>query len=116
MNFSLTLDLSERGSCDDVHGNPYNGYRLSLYENGVLVLSSYLNIEQWDAFGKKCRNDRAEKFFLGCGRDSYNGKFYVGYEKMILKNCRFYTRPLSSDEIKLNYDTRLAYDREVDEY
>ena len=117
MNFSLTLNLSKRGKGVDVRNDPYEGYELSLYENGVLVNSSYLNINQWEAFKSNCISQSANSFFLGGTRNTSSEKgSYVGYGKMILKNCRFYTRPLSSDEVKLNYDTRLAYDGKVNEY
>ena len=112
VNFSLTLNLSEEGESVDVKNQPYSGYKLKLYENGVEVKSSYLNKEQWENFKKDCKSQSADSFFLGSIRngDAEKGKF-TDYGKMILKNCRFYTRPLSSKEIKLNYDARLAYDK-----
>ncbi len=113
VNLSLTLNLSEIGDSINVNKEPYRGYKLSVYENGVLVKSSYLNVEQWEDFKKTCKSYSADSFFLGSTRngDTTGGK-YTNYGKMILKNCRFYTRPLSDEEIKLNYDTRLTYDED----
>ena len=112
MNFSLTLNLSEEGERVDVKKRPYSGYKLTLYENGVEIESSYLNKEQWENFKELCKSQSADSFFLGSIRngDAEKGKF-TDYGKMILKNCRFYSRPLNSKEIKLNYDTRLVYDK-----
>ena len=74
-------------------------------------MSSYFNIKQWEAF--KGNAKAADSFFLGNLRSaSSEGGAYNEYGKMVLKNCRFYTRPLSDTEIKLNYDTRLAYDED----
>ena len=115
VNFSLTLDLSEIGLGVNVQQKNYTGYKLSLYENGILTKSTYLNVEQWEAFKNLCTISEADTFFLGNERNYMNGSQCNAYGKMILKNCRFYTRPLSSDEIKLNYDTRLAYDEDNDE-
>ncbi len=113
VNFSFTLNLSEIGDSIDVNKKAYREYKLSLYEDGVLVKFSYLNVEQWEEFKKNCKTYSADSFFLGCTRNSDNiGGKYTSYGKMILKNCRFYTRPLSDDEIKLNYDTRLTYDED----
>ena len=111
VNFSLVLNLSEIGNETNVNNKNYTGYKLSLYENGTCIESSYLNIEQWKKFKEKCKSSNSDSFFLGNSRngDGEKGKF-IDYGKMTLKNCRFYTRPLSAEEIKLNYDTRLAYD------
>lgn len=111
VNFSLTLNPSEEGDSINVKKEPYRGYKLSLYENGVFVRSSYLNVKQWEEFKQKCKNYNADSFLIGSTRNSSSatGK-YTYYGEMTLKNCRFYTRPLSAEEIKLNYDTRLAYD------
>lgn len=111
VNFSLVLNLSETGDETNVKEQNYTGYKLSLYENGTLVESSYLNTEQWEQFKEKCKSSSADSFFLGTNRNSDvdKGK-YCDYGKMVLRNCRFYTRPLNTEEIKLNYDTRLAYD------
>ena len=111
VNFSLVLDLSKTGEETNVENESYTGYKLSLYENGILVESSYLNTKQWEQFKEKCKSSSADSFFLGIDR---NGNVDKGksndYGKMILKNCRLYTRPLTTEEIELNYDTRLAYD------
>ena len=60
---------------------------------------------------EKCKETAADTFFVGTHRCGTTGKGnYTAYGEMVLKNCRFYTRPLSTEEIKLNYDTRLTYD------
>ena len=115
VNFSLVLNLSETGDRTNKKGQNYTGYELTLYENGTLVESSYLNTKQWEEFKKNCISSRANSFFLGnCRNGDVNKGKYNDYGKMVLKNCRFYTRPLSAEEIKLNYDTRLAYDKNDD--
>lgn len=92
-------------------GQDYNGYKLSYYENGALIKSSYLNIEQWKKMKETCDEVGASSFIIGARRSSESDKgWYNEFGKMILKNCRFYTRALSDEEIKLNYDTRQAYD------
>ena len=65
-------------------------------------------------FKKKCKDYNADSFFLGNLRngDSNKNMLFNDYGKMVLTNCRFYTRPLSAEEIKLNYDTRLTYDED----
>ncbi len=111
VNFSLVLNLSEIGNETNVKEQNYTGYKLSLYENGKLVISSYLNTEQWEKFKEKCKSSSADSFFLGNIRNGDVVKgWYNDYGKMTLKNCRLYTRPLTTEEIRLNYDTRLAYD------
>ena len=111
INFSLVLDLSTEGNTSDVYNSIYNGYKLSLYINGEEKMSSFLNVNQWSKF-KEQFIGKVDTFDLGrCqDTDSKEGLFYQ-FGKMSLKNCRFYTRPLSAKEIKLNYDTRLAYDK-----
>ena len=111
ITFSLVLDLSKTGNDINVKGNDYTGYKLSLYIDGKEEQSSYLNSTQWDEFKKRLR-DTADTFYLGVFRNIYadnqNDKASQ-YGKMSLENLRFYTRPLNAEEIKLNYDTRLAY-------
>ena len=76
-------------------------------------MSSYLNSEQWNKVIEYCKSSSADTFFLGNMRNNGAGiGFFNEYGNMSLKNCRFYTRPLSAKEIKLNYDTRLAYDED----
>ncbi len=110
ITFSLVLNLSETGNAIDVKKVNYTGYKLSLYINGKEEKVSYLNIEQWTEFKKKYMG-KTDTFDLGRYRN-YWPELGPGYQygKMSLKNLRFYTRPLSTEEIKLNYDTRLAYD------
>ena len=113
VNFTLALNLSETGSTKDNQGNNYSGYKLSLYKNGTCITSSYLNADAWKDFKENCEKDNANTFFLGIIRKGdVNMGSYNAYGKMTLKNCRFYTRPLSDTEIKLNYDTRVAYDKD----
>ena len=71
-----------------------------------------MKMEKWKLFKEKCL-DKTDSFFLGNLRNSEKDKGRLNeYGKMVLKSCRFYTRPLSAEEIKLNYDTRLAYDED----
>lgn len=112
ITFSLVLNLSETGNAIDVKKENYTGYKLSLYIDGKEKMHSYLNIKQWDEF-KKVYMGKTDTFDLGVYRNYWPGSindFAYLYGKMSLKNLRFYTRPLSAEEIKLNYDTRLAYD------
>ncbi len=110
IKFSLVLDLSKTGEGTNVKSKSYTGYKISLYINGKEEKSSYLNIEQWTAFKEKYMG-KTDTFDLGRYRNDWPGiSFAYQYGKMSLKNLRFYTRPLSAEEIKLNYDTRLAYD------
>ena len=112
ITFSLVLDLSKTGNDINVKGNNYTGYKLSLYIDGDEKISSYLNSAQWDEFKKK-HMGKADTFYLGVYRNKYadnQNDNASEYGKMSLKNLRFYTRPLNVEEIKLNYDTRLAYD------
>ena len=112
VDFSLTLDLSKEEDRYDVHGDPYRGYKLSLYENGNLKIETYFNVKQWKKVSEICKSTDANTFYLGMRRSNIEYGYCNAYGKMILRNCRFYTRPLSSEEIRLNYDTRLAYDRD----
>ena len=38
MNFSLVLNLSKTGNSISVKGEEYNGYEISLYENGKMEI------------------------------------------------------------------------------
>ncbi len=113
ITFSLVLNLSETGDATDVKKENYTGYKLSLYIDGKEKISSYLNIGQWAAFKEKYMG-KTDTFDLGVYRNYFSGDKDNAYQygKMSLKNLRFYTRPLSTEEIKLNYDTRLAYDED----
>ena len=95
------------------NGAEYEGYKVSCYKNGELIDSSYLNVDHWNLFKNESDKKGANSFFIGVLRnyDSNKKVAFNDYGNMILKNCRFYTRPLSDAEIKLNYDTRLAYDQ-----
>ena len=111
ITFSLVLNLSETGDETDIKGNNYTGYRLSLYIDGKEKMFSYLNIDQWTTF-KEIYLGKTDTLDLGRYRNYYPDladNAYM-YGKISLKNLRFYTRPLSAEEIELNYDTRLAYD------
>lgn len=113
VNFSLVLDLSEIGEETNVKNESYTGYKLSFYENGKLIDFSYLNTKQWEQFKENCKSSSADSFFLGIDRNGVASKGKTNdYGKMVLKNCRLYTRPLNAEEIKLNYDTRLVYDED----
>ena len=118
ITFSLVLNLSETGEANDVKGNKYNGYKLSLYIDGKEWKSSYLNMEQWSNFKERFRGI-TDTFDIGVYRNKFNLSdggvdWAYRYGKMSLDNLRFYTRPLDANEIKLNYDTRLAYDEAAD--
>ena len=111
--FSLVLDLSEKGNRTDVKSKEYTGYKLSIYINGKENIYSYLNIKQWAAFKEEYMG-KTDTFDIGMYRNYFSevADNAYRYGKMSLKNLRFYTRPLSAEEIKLNYDTRLAYDED----
>ncbi len=111
ITFSLVLDLSKTGEESNVKNEEYTGYKLSLYIDGKEEMSSYLNMNQWTKF-KENYMGKTNTFDLGGYRNYYTNEGDSAYEyaRMILKNCRFYTRPLSAEEIRLNYNTRLAYD------
>lgn len=111
--FSLVLDLLNIGEANNVNDEKYIGYKFSLYINGVENKSSYINKEQWSSLKEELMG-KTDTIVVGMLRnyDSAKGDYFYEYGKMILKNCLFYTRPLSDTEIKLNYDTRLAYDKD----
>ncbi len=111
VTYSLVLDLSKTGDRTNVKNKNYTGYKLSLYIDGKEELYSYLNVEQWSAFKEKYM-ESTDTLNIGMyhNYDASALDSYTDYGKMSLKNLRFYTRPLTAEEIKLNYDTRLAYD------
>ena len=111
VNFSVVLNPFETGNRTNSKNENYEGYKLSLYTNGNITKYSYLNKEIWTDFVEICKKTATDTFFLGTHRCGTTGKGnYTAYGEMVLKNCRFYARALDDAEIKLNYDTRLAYD------
>ena len=81
-------------------------YNQIVYINGKKVTEGYYNKELWDCF----RNEEISELNYFCiGRSSMNQDSYWHYSKMNAYCLRLYSRALTDDEVRKNYDKAVTY-------
>ena len=99
--YAITLDCSSNYSESE---KEY--YRAICYKNGEKIYDGRYNKKSWDTFIK----DDLEKLKYFCiGRSSMAGDGWWCYSKMKANAIRLYSRGLSEQEIKKNYDSTILY-------
>ena len=80
--------------------------KIEYYINGEIFGSTYYGGDSYDS-GRKNWGSDDSKFFIGvCPWFDCGNLFYM---KGLLYATRLYSKPLTSDEVKLNYDMTLKY-------
>ena len=99
--YAVTLDCSNDYSKTE---NEY--YKASFYKNGEKQYEGRYNKKSWNDFVSNELNGL--KFFC-IGRSSMQGDGWWCYSKMKANAIRLYSRGLSEQEIKKNYDSTILY-------
>lgn len=102
--FTITLDTSSSYQKDGV-----TYYKQTLYIDGEKTeYDGGLNKEQWDDFVNTNGNLNALNYFC-IGRSSMSNEGWWHYSKMNCYSMRLYSRGLTSQEVKNNYNKTIAY-------
>lgn len=99
--YAITLDCS-----NDYSESEPEYYRAICYKNGEKIYDGRYNKKSWDVFIK---NDLENLKYFCIGRSSMQGNGWWCYSKMKANAIRLYSRGLSEQEIKKNYDSTILY-------
>lgn len=99
---SIILDCSQTYQEDEDGSH----YKQILYINGKKVCEGRFNKANWEDFVNNRINDL--KYF-NIGRCSSGTQGYWHYSKMNAYTLRLYSKALTDEEVKLNYDKTVAY-------
>lgn len=103
--YTITLDTTKEIEKD---GEKY--YKAILYLNGEKLYEGNYNKKQWDNYTSKYLE--RDKYFC-IGRSSMTGSGYWHYPKLNVYTSRLYSKALTPEEVKDNYDKSVAYHENI---
>lgn len=103
--FTITLDTTKEIEKD---GEKY--YKAILYLNGEKLYEGNYNKKQWDEYTSTYLE--RDKYFC-IGRSSMTKGGYWHYPKLNVYTSRLYSKALTPEEVKDNYDKSVAYHENI---